>query len=110
MGNQPSELIRPQSPVDEVKEVACECETQKEPVQTDGKILLFKTPTCPNCKAAMALLDKAGITYSPLNANEEKDLVEQYGIKQAPTLVVISESGYEKYRGVSDIKGWLMSK
>ena len=28
----------------------------------------------------------------------------------APTLVLVGENGYEKYRGVSDIKGWLMKR
>ena len=73
-------------------------------------ILLFKTPTCPNCKAAGAILDKAGVSYESLNANEEKDLVKKFGIKQAPTLVLINGDSFEKYRGVSDIKGWLMHK
>jgi ribonucleoside-triphosphate reductase len=76
------------------------------PSENSG-ILLFKTPTCPNCKAAAALLDKAGVEYTVLNANEEADLVSKYGIKQAPTLVVENGAGFEKYRGVSDIKGWL---
>ncbi|MBR3364076.1 MAG: ribonucleoside triphosphate reductase, partial [Solobacterium sp.] len=74
----------------------------------ESRILLFKTPTCPNCKAAGALLDKAGIAYTTLNANEERDLVAEYGIKQAPTLVIVKDGEFEKYRGVSDIKGWLM--
>ena len=72
--------------------------------------ILFKTPTCPNCKAAGALLDKAGIAYQALNANEEKELVEKFGVKQAPTLVLVDGDSFEKYRGVSDIKGWLMNK
>ena len=72
--------------------------------------LLFKTPTCPNCKAAGALLDKAGVAYTALNADEEKELVGTYGIKQAPTLVVVGADGFETYRGVSDIKGWLMHR
>ena len=96
-----------------VQEAALEAATEPgccapaEPVMADA--ILFKTPTCPNCKAAMALLDKAGVVYQTLNANEEKDLVEKFGIKQAPTLVVLKDSGYEKFRGVSDIKGWLMA-
>ncbi len=73
-------------------------------------ILLFKTPTCPNCKAAAAILDKAGVQYTALNANEEKDLVEKYGIRQAPTLVIDNDSSFEKYRGVSEIKGWLINR
>ncbi len=76
------------------------------PSENSG-IILFKTPTCPNCKAAIALLDKAGVEYTVLNANEEADLVNKFGIKQAPTLVVPNAEGFEKYRGVSDIKGWL---
>ena len=80
------------------------------PAAAESGILLFKTPTCPNCKAASALLDKAGIAYTPLNSNEEKELVMKYGVKQAPTLVLINGDSFEKYRGVSDIKGWLMKK
>ena len=79
-------------------------------VPETNAVLLFKTPTCPNCKLATALLEKAGIPFTALNANEEKALVEQYGIKQAPTLVLLKDDGFEKYRGVSDIKGWLMHK
>ena len=76
----------------------------------DGRVLLFKTPTCPNCKAAGALLDKAGIAYTALNANEEREQVAKYGVKQAPTLVLVNGENFEKYRGVSDIKGWLMHR
>ena len=82
----------------------------QETAQAGGSVLLFKTPTCPNCKAAMALLDRAGIAYQALNANEERALVEKYEVKQAPTLVLVNGDSYEKYRGVSDIKGYLMHR
>ena len=78
--------------------------------ESSVSILLFKTPSCPNCKAAGAILDKAGVEYKPLNANEERELVQKFGIKQAPTLVLVNGDSFEKYRGVSDIKGWLMHK
>ena len=71
------------------------------------RILLFKTPTCPNCKAAVAMLDKAGISYESLNAEEEEDLVSKYNIKQAPTLVIVDGDEFEKHKGVSNIKGWI---
>ena len=74
-----------------------------------SRILLFKTPTCPNCKAAGALLDRAGVGYEALNANDERELVEKYGVRQAPTLVLLHGDSFEKFRGVSDIKGWLMN-
>ena len=105
------------APVDTIEEAVAEaaqeapCCAPVEPMTAaDPKILLFKTPTCPNCKVATMLLEKAGIAFTALNANEEKALVEQYGVKQAPTLVLIKEDGIERYRGVSDIKGWLMHK
>ncbi len=80
------------------------------PVASESSVILFKTPTCPNCKAAAALLDKAGVAYTALNANENASLVNKYGVKQAPTLVIVDGDSFEKYRGVSDIKGWLMNK
>ena len=77
----------------------------------DANIILFKTATCPNCKAAGALLDKAGVKYTALNADEQAELVAKFGIKQAPTLIVMNgDDSFEKFRGVSDIKGWLMNK
>ena len=88
-------------PVEEVKE---------EVKAGSASILLFKTPTCPNCKLAMALLDKAGVAYTALNANENKELVTEYGVKQAPTLVLLGGDGFQSFRGVSDIKGWLMQR
>ena len=73
-----------------------------------AEAILFKSPTCPNCKAAMALLDRAGVRYAAVNAADARELTAKYGVKQAPTLVVPTNDGFEKYRGVSDIKGWLM--
>ena len=97
------------APVEEVKAEPV-AEVKEEVKAGNASILLFKTPTCPNCKLSMALLDKAGVAYTPLNANENKELVNQYGVKQAPTLVLIEGDGFTSFRGVSDIKGWLMGK
>ena len=71
---------------------------------------LFMTPTCPNCKLAIALLDKNGVKFERKIAGENPDLVEKFGVKQAPTLVVISGGTFEKFKGVSDIKQYLMQK
>ena len=68
---------------------------------------LFTTATCPNCKIACATLDKAGVAYEKLLANEHPDLVAEFGIKQAPTLVVVKDGVATKYAGVSDIKKML---
>ncbi len=73
---------------------------------SDGNYL-FTTATCPNCKIACATLDKAGVEYEKLLANENKELAEALGIKQAPTLAVVRNGEVTKYTGVSDIKKML---
>ena len=78
-----------------------------EPAAANGN-LLFTTATCPNCKIACALLDKQGVKYDKLLANENKDLANEYGVKQAPTLVIKEGEGFRKYVGVSEIKKYLM--
>ncbi|MBQ6794845.1 MAG: ribonucleoside triphosphate reductase [Clostridia bacterium] len=68
---------------------------------------VFTTATCPNCKMACALLDKAGILYTKLLADENKELATALEIKQAPTLVVVEGGTAQKFAGVSDIKKFL---
>ena len=55
------------------------------------------------------MLDDAGVKYEKLLANEHKDLVDAYGIKQAPTLVIVENGKVTKCTGVSDIKKYLLS-
>ncbi|MBQ6595908.1 MAG: ribonucleoside triphosphate reductase, partial [Clostridia bacterium] len=93
-----------------VPEAAAKPAPEAAPASEGASVLLFKTPTCPNCKAAMALLDRAGVAYQAVNANEERELVERYGVRQAPTLVVMNGDSFARYRGVSDIKGWIMQR
>ena len=76
-------------------------------LNVDDAIMLFKTQTCPNCKIAGMMLDKAGVNYRVLDAEENPELVEKYNIMQAPTLIIPGEDGFRKLNGVSDIKGWL---
>ena len=73
----------------------------------ENSILLIKTATCPNCRIAAGLLDKAGIHYTPILAEENPDLVERYDVVQAPTLIVTNGDSYTKLVGVSDIRGWM---
>ena len=76
-----------------------------------GKTVLFATPTCPNCKIACQYLDKYGVKYEKLYADENEALVEAYGIKQAPTLVVAADDGtVTKYAGAGAIKGFAEGK
>ncbi|MBR5507786.1 MAG: ribonucleoside triphosphate reductase, partial [Clostridia bacterium] len=65
---------------------------------------LFTTATCPNCKIACSILDKNGIAYNKLLADENKDMAVKFEIKQAPTLVIVKDGNISKFAGVSDIK------
>ena len=88
---------------------ACDCAAEAESAVSDG-IYLFTTATCPNCKIATALLDKAGVGYIKLLAEENAELVGEFGIRQAPTLIVVNGDAYDKFVGVSEIKGYIQSK
>ena len=74
-----------------------------------GQALLFTTPTCPNCRLAVTMLDKQNFPYQKLNAEENVELAKQFGIKQAPTLVITTENGFEKYAGAGAIKQYAMA-
>ncbi len=72
-----------------------------------GKHLLFTTKTCPNCKLAYRMLDHAGIAYEVMDAQEHEDLVKQYGIMQAPTLVVDDGKQSILYTNTSAIQQYI---
>ena len=91
----------------EATETVTMCEAPAAPTQT----ILFTTATCPNCKAAGMFLDKAGVEYEKLIVGEEsKDLVAKYGVKQAPTLVVVTGDEFETIPNLSNIKAYAEKK
>ncbi|MCR5349305.1 MAG: ribonucleoside triphosphate reductase [Bacilli bacterium] len=85
--------LRPEAPAVEAPEVT--------------GLMLFTSPTCPNCKMAKMLLDKAGIAYTAIDAASNRDLVEKFDIHQAPTLIVPEGSSFRRYENASLIKGFI---
>ncbi|HPX70536.1 MAG TPA: ribonucleoside triphosphate reductase [Bacillota bacterium] len=85
-------------------------EAELQPAADNGAARLFVTPACPNCAMAMKYLEKYGLPYVKLTAEEHEELVESLGVKQAPTLVVADGNGFKNLRGVSDIKAYLMGR
>ena len=77
--------------------------TPAAPPADDG-LFLFTTKTCPNCKIAKSELEKAGLAYQLMDVSEHMDLVNQYGIQQAPTLIVRHGGAVEKLVNASAIK------
>ena len=71
------------------------------------RLLLFATKTCPNCRMACMLLDKAGISYEKIDAEEHAGLTREYGVQQAPTLVVIRNGQATLYANASNIKAFI---
>ena len=69
-------------------------------------LILFTTKTCPKCRMAKMFLDQAGLQYETVIAEEVPDMVAEFGIKEAPTLVVISGDSFEKIANPSNIKAF----
>ena len=72
----------------------------------EDKLVLFSTSTCPNCKMAKHLLEKAGIEFEVVNAAENPELAKEYDIRQAPTLVRTAGGKAEKIVNLSNIKAF----
>ena len=81
------------------------CEPHKE-TQKDG-LYLFGTKTCPNCKMAKKTLDDKKIKYKYVDAEKEVQLTIGYGVKQAPTLVVVKNGEFEVISNLSNIKKYV---
>ncbi|MBO7208921.1 MAG: ribonucleoside triphosphate reductase [Clostridia bacterium] len=95
--------------VDGLKNVNKDCAKEEVKAESgngglaDGNYL-FASPTCPNCKIAYSLLEKAQYPYTKIMATDNVELTNALGIKQAPTLVVVKNGVAEKFAGVGAIK------
>ena len=81
---------------------SCACESSQ-----TNHTLLFATKTCPNCKIAASMLDKAGISYEKLYVEDNEELAISYGLKQAPTLLVVNGDSFDKYVSIPGIKNYI---
>ncbi|MBR2616316.1 MAG: ribonucleoside triphosphate reductase, partial [Clostridia bacterium] len=88
-------------------EEACDCEENKA-FLADG-VYLFASATCPNCKIAIQHLDRAGVAFNKILAQENVALTEGLGIKQAPTLVSVKDGKVEKFVSVPGVKKFIQS-
>ncbi len=63
---------------------------------------LFTTKTCPNCSLAKKYLQN--VDYTIVDAEENMDLAVRFGVRQAPTLVIVAGQSEQKYVNVSNIR------
>ena len=73
------------------------------------KPLLFTRTGCPNCKTSKMMLDKAGVKYDVVNAEEDKETTLRFGVKKAPTLLVPDRDGFKAYDNASEIRKYIES-
>ncbi|SFR76422.1 ribonucleoside triphosphate reductase [Anaeromicropila populeti] len=66
---------------------------------------LFTTKTCPNCSIAKEFLSE--FPYTLLDAEENHEIAAEYGIMQAPTLLVLENGTKRKCVNVSNIKEYV---
>ncbi len=71
------------------------------------RLVLFTTKTCPNCRIAKASLDKAGIVYEVVDAEENAELARKYRVMQAPTLVAIDGEEAEVSSGIAAVRAYI---
>ena len=72
-----------------------------------GMKYLFTTKTCPNCAMAKEMLSRADEKYVVIDAEENAELVQKYGVMQAPTLVVVENNKAQKFVNASNIKKYV---
>ena len=82
----------------------------KEPsmVPQGNGAFLFTTKTCPNCKIAKEFLKDE--QYQVVDAEENPELSDAYGIMQAPTLVLVKDGEIRKFVNASNIKKYVDSR
>ncbi len=68
---------------------------------------LFTTKTCPNCGMAKELLKDTA--YVLIDAEENMELTQKYGVMQAPTLVISNGDSVKKFVNVSNITKYVES-
>ena len=58
---------------------------------------------------AKSFLDKAGISYKVIDAEEDVALTNKFNVRKAPTLLVPKGNGYETYDNASEIRKYIES-
>lgn len=89
-----------------IKETANTLEDKKAITTEKGKLYLFTTKTCPNCKIVKSMLQAKNINYQLIEAEENPDLIDKYDVTNAPTLV-IDGNQLTKLINLSDIENYI---
>lgn len=77
-------------------------------------LLYFSAKWCGPCKILYPLLEKLNdtrITLQKIDVDEEKDLIQEYGIRSVPSLILVDGdniiSKFDGKKDVLSIKEWI---
>ncbi len=71
--------------------------------------LLIKSNTCPACRTATHLLERAEIPYDVLSDSDEGygEAVSRYGVRHVPTLILHPTGAWEALVGTDAIRDYI---
>ena len=71
------------------------------------RLILFTTSTCPKCVMAKKFLADAGIGYETVVVDKDPEPAKQFGVKQAPTLLVVKNGEVAgRFENASNIRAF----
>ncbi len=80
---------------------------QEEETVANGRLVLFTTSTCPKCVMAKKFLSDAGLTYETVVVDNDPDMARKFGVKQAPTLLILDgETELKRVENPSNIRAF----
>ncbi len=90
-------------------QVAESDEILDEIIEEANRLLLFTTARCPNCTTAKSFLKQANIAYEIVEVEKNTEMVSNYAIRSAPTLVVQNGEKWNTYVNASNIRSFAES-
>ena len=73
----------------------------------NGRLVLFTTATCPKCVMAKKFLADAALSYDTVLVDIDPDAARRFGVKQAPTLLVLDgETVLKRVENPSNIRAF----
>ena len=73
----------------------------------EGRAVLVAGKTCPKCKIAASLLDKAQIPYEKVYYEDNPDFAKKYRIRQAPTMLYFVGDDYTEFSDIAGVKEFI---
>ena len=71
------------------------------------KLILCATKTCPKCAMVSMFLERAGLEYEKMYAEDNEQFFIDNGVQEAPTLLVVRGDKVEKYANPSNIRKFI---